>query len=206
MRISALAERTGVAVGTIKFYLREGLVPPGRQTSRTTAEYDETHVERIRLVRALTDTGGLEIADVRRVVAVIDAPDPGRLDVLAIAQDALTASDGREERTGAATGGGVRDWVRARGWPAEPGDRVVQRLEKAWDACEDAGIHVDDTMMDAYADAVEEVARVDVAAVPAETEDAVRRVVVGTVMMEPVLSALRLLAQRQVSVEAYGRR
>ena len=55
-------------------------------------------------------------------------------------------------------------------------------------------------MMDAYVDAVEQVARVDVAAVPEGVEDAVHRVVIGTVMLEPVLSALRLLAQRAVSV------
>lgn len=40
----------------------------------------------------------------------------------------------------------------------------------------------------------------DVASVAADTEGAVRRVVVGTVMIEPVLAPLRLLAQRQVSM------
>ncbi|WP_141748252.1 MerR family transcriptional regulator, partial [Brachybacterium sp. HMSC06H03] len=93
MRISALSARTEVPIGTIKFYLREGLLAPGRQTSRTTAEYDESHVERIRLVRALTDAGGLGIAAVRRIVEVLDAPGPARLDLLATAQHALLADE-----------------------------------------------------------------------------------------------------------------
>src|SRR5690606_6920401 len=89
MRISELSARTELPVGTIKFYLREGLLAPGESTSRTTAEYDESHVERIRLIRALTDAGGLGIATVRRIVGVLDAPESARLDLLATAQDAL---------------------------------------------------------------------------------------------------------------------
>lgn len=36
--------------------------------------------------------------------------------------------------------------------------------------------------------------------VPEDPDEAVRRVVVGTVMLEPVLLTLRLLAQRELSV------
>lgn len=253
MRISELSAAADVPVGTIKYYLREGLLAGGYRTSRTTAEYDEAHVERLRLIRALVGTGGLGIAAVRRVVAVIDGPSPERLDLLATAQDALTADGARgadgahgadrargaDGADGAADGadgadrgdradgadpahaygtsdadphgdaaarsaGRARSWVAARGWPAGAVDPVVARLEAAWQACEEAGILVDDAMMGAYADAVEHVARVDVAAVPPETDGAVRRVIVGTVMMEPVLSALRLLAQRHVSVQQEG--
>ncbi|GMA88788.1 hypothetical protein GCM10025868_40380 [Angustibacter aerolatus] len=45
-------------VATVKYYLREGLLPPGTPTSRTQAQYDEEHVRRLRLVRALLDVGG----------------------------------------------------------------------------------------------------------------------------------------------------
>lgn len=254
MRISELSATTDVPIGTIKYYLREGLLPAGRRSSRTTADYDEEHAERLRLIRALVETGGLGIAAVRRVIAVIDGPQSQRLDVLSTAQDALTGGGtGAEEAGGAASAAGsggdqgmravARDvagtaagdgdsgsgpgapvitdaeasrtpdarpvghahaWVAARGWPTGPGDPVVDRLEKAWAACEAAGIHVEDAMMADYADAVEQVARVDVAAVPPGADDAVRRVVIGTIMMEPVLSALRLLAQRHVSVRQAG--
>lgn len=236
MKISALAQRTGVAVGTIKFYLREGVVPPGRATSRTTAEYDEAHVERIRLVRALTDSGGLGIAAVRRIIAAIEAPDPARLDVLATAQDALldgqmptgaallvaapstgTAPVGRaasvggeasvdgEASAGAAAESGpagsrARAWALRRGWSTYPDDQLVARLDRVWRACELAGITVDEDLLDDYAEAMEAVACLDVESVPLEADGAVRRVVVGTVMLEPVLSTLRMLAQREISV------
>ena len=226
MRISALADRSGVPVGTIKYYLREGLLAPGERTSRTTAEYDDSHVERLRLVRALIDTGGLGIAAVRRIVDVLDTPDPARLDLLATAQDALLHEDARRAAdAGAAagadaaadagsaaesgrTGGDVpsaedsraRAWLARRGWCTAPDDLLAARLERVWAASEEAGVLVDDELMDDYAAAMEEVARLDVDAVPAEAEGAVRRVVVGTVMLEPVLLTLRMLAQREVSV------
>ena len=233
MRISALSARTEVPIGTIKFYLREGLLAPGRQTSRTTAEYGESHVERIRLVRALTDAGGLGIAAVRRIVEVLDAPGPARLDLLATAQHALLADEpvpsapvgptgrtgthGADEADGADSpdAGGTpeagaaadadaaspaREWLSRRGWHTYEDDLLVARLERVWAACEAAGIQLDDELMDGYAEALEQVARLDVDTVPEDPDEAVRRVVVGTVMLEPVLLTLRLLAQRELSV------
>ena len=50
------------------------------------------------------------------------------------------------------------------------------------------------------AQALEQVAHLDVDAVPGDPDEAVRRVVVGTVMLEPVLLTLRLLAQREVAM------
>lgn len=241
MRISALSDRTGVPIGTIKYYLREGLLAPGERTSRTTAEYGEPHVERLRLVRALVDTGGLGIAAVRRIVDVLDAPDPARLDLLATAQDALLHEDaqragragsaeesGCRVATGAPTsdampdGGAVgegadatpegdpsaggsraRAWLERRGWWAAPDDLLTARLDRVWAAAEEAGVLVDEALMDDYAGAMEEVARLDVDAVPTGAEGAVRRVVVGTVMLEPVLLTLRMLAQREVSMRRH---
>ncbi|WP_341856715.1 MerR family transcriptional regulator [Brachybacterium sp. GPGPB12] len=233
MRISALSARTEVPIGTIKYYLREGLLAPGRQTSRTTAEYDESHVERIRLVRALTDAGGLGIAAVRRIVEVLDAPGPARLDLLATARtraarrragavrgDGAERADadrwarrgrrrrrlraGRGSRGGSADGvdaaSPARAWLSRRGWHNYEGDLLVARLERVWAACEAAGIQLDDELMDGYAEALEQVARLDVDTVPEDPDEAVRRVVVGTVMLEPVLLTPRLLAQRELSV------
>ncbi|WP_010532905.1 MerR family transcriptional regulator [Brachybacterium squillarum] len=214
MRISALSEQTGLPVGTIKFYLREGVLPHGRRTSRTSAEYDESHLERIRLIRALTEVGGLEIAQVRRVVEVIESPAPPPIELMATAQRALTGAppepsegsgaSGRDH--GAPAGGGdpgaegpsrARRWAEDRGWSIPPDDQLVARLEAAWSACDDAGMELTPELLHEYAAPVEEIARIDVAHVPREPEAAVRRVILGTVLGDAVLASLRLLAQRE---------
>ncbi len=94
----------------------------------------------------------------------------------------------------------AREWLSRRGWHTYGDDLLVARLERVWAACEAAGIQLDDELMDGYAEALEQVARLDVDTVPEDPDEAVRRVVVGTVMLEPVLLTLRLLAQRELSV------
>lgn len=61
---------------TIKYYVREGLVPGGERTGYNQVDYGEEHVRRIRLVRALVETGSLPIAKVREVLE--KASDPER--------------------------------------------------------------------------------------------------------------------------------
>ena len=79
MRISELAETTGVPVHTLKYYLREGLLMPGEATSRTRAEYGPEHVERVRLVRALVEHGGVGIAGVHSILGALAASsEPAR--------------------------------------------------------------------------------------------------------------------------------
>ena len=39
-----LSRRSGVPIPTIKFYLREGLLPPGVATAANQADYDEEHL------------------------------------------------------------------------------------------------------------------------------------------------------------------
>ncbi|GIF07015.1 MerR family transcriptional regulator [Actinoplanes siamensis] len=75
MRISELARRADVPVPTIKFYLREGLLPPGTRTARNQALYDESHYQRLRMIRILTTVGDLDIGTVRGLLPLID--DPG---------------------------------------------------------------------------------------------------------------------------------
>ena len=231
MRISELAAATGVSVPTLKFYLREGVLHPGWARSRTQSDYDDSHAERVRLVRALMEVGGLDLATVGRVLATIESPDFERLGVLAVAQQALLgaapeasgspddpvcrprASDSSVASDGAdGSGAGPSDvaadqrgsraqrWLRDRGWQVAPDDPAVAPLERAWQACGEAGIGLDESRMDFYADAAEQIAAVDVASVPADPVAAVRQVVVGTVLVDPVLSALRKLAQQHTAV------
>src|SRR5690349_17506711 len=85
MRISELSRRSGVPVATIKFYLRERLLHDGELTSVTQARYDESHLARLQLIRALTGPAGLSLAKTREVLALIDDPPAPTLDLLGTA-------------------------------------------------------------------------------------------------------------------------
>lgn len=208
MRISELSRTSDVPVPTIKYYLREGLLPAGRALSRTQADYDDAHVERLRLLRALLGVGGLGIAQARRVIRAIDDAASDRLELLEAAQEAIppvveVVGDGAGEVDHAASDDALaraRDWAAARGWALDPATPMLAELGAAWAACDDAGIGLDAARLDAYADAVERVALIDVASVPSERALAARQVVLGTVLLDPVLAALRRLAQQHLSI------
>ena len=75
--MSELAERSGVSAGTIKHYLREGLLGSDDEvlrTSRNMAYYPEKYVERIRLIKRLQEERFMPL----RVIRELMAADPER--------------------------------------------------------------------------------------------------------------------------------
>jgi DNA-binding transcriptional MerR regulator len=72
LKMSELAERSGVSAGTIKHYLREGLLGSEEgvlRTSRNMAYYPEDFVERIRLIKRLQEERFMPLRVIREVVA-----------------------------------------------------------------------------------------------------------------------------------------
>ncbi len=55
LKIGELADRAGVSAGTIRHYLREGLLPEPVRTSRNMAYYPPDYVERIALIKRLQE-------------------------------------------------------------------------------------------------------------------------------------------------------
>jgi DNA-binding transcriptional MerR regulator len=55
LKMAELAEASGVSAGTIKHYLREGLLPDPVKTSRNMAWYPPEFVERIQLIKELQE-------------------------------------------------------------------------------------------------------------------------------------------------------
>jgi AcrR family transcriptional regulator len=53
MRIGELARLTGIPRTSIHFYIRQGLLHPPVKTSRTMAYYDESHLKRLRAIKAI---------------------------------------------------------------------------------------------------------------------------------------------------------
>lgn len=201
MKISELASASDVGVPTLKYYLREGVLHAGEVRSRTQASYDDSHVERVRLVRALTGVGGLSIAAVRRVLEVIEAPGVGPTDVMAAAAASLYEPE-PEPAPAEGDGSAARELVDDLGWHIYPGDPALAALDEAWSACSDAGIGLDADRMRRYAASMHGVAETDVSSVPDDPAGAVRQVVLGTVLVDPVLLSLRRLAQQDVAVRA----
>jgi DNA-binding transcriptional MerR regulator len=192
--MAELSARTGVPVPTLKYYLREGLLPPGRTVSATRAEYSEEHVARTRLVRALVDAG-VSVAETARVVAALDEPMTSRHELLGRAQYALPV-----RHRDAPVTDEVRELVDRLGWVVTPDSPALHFLSGAVAAARSAGVPLEAESLEDYARAVEGVARVDVAAVRGEDlATALHRVVAGTVLVDPVLAALRRLAQEHVS-------
>jgi DNA-binding transcriptional MerR regulator len=72
VRISELSRRSGAPVSTIKFYIREGLLPAGERTSPNQARYADDHLQRIALIRALREVCGLGTEAVGRVLRAMD--------------------------------------------------------------------------------------------------------------------------------------
>ena len=72
LKISQLAERSGVSVGTIKHYLREGLLGDDDgvvKTSRNMAWYPPEYVERIRLIKTLQEERFLPLRLIKELLA-----------------------------------------------------------------------------------------------------------------------------------------
>jgi DNA-binding transcriptional MerR regulator len=72
LKMSELAERSGVSAGTIKHYLREGLLGSPEdvlRTSRNMAYYPEEWIERIRLIKRLQEERFMPLRVIREMVA-----------------------------------------------------------------------------------------------------------------------------------------
>lgn len=89
VRISELADRSGVSAASIKWYAREGLLAAGERTGYNQTEYGEEHLARLHLIRSLIEVGGLSVAAARAVLAAADDPDHRFGDTLGIAQASL---------------------------------------------------------------------------------------------------------------------
>lgn len=200
MRISELSRRTGVPVATIKFYLREGLLPEGVRTSATQAQYAEAHEARLGLIRALVGPAGLTIAQVRQVLTVIADPPESLHDLLGLAQPdgAPTDLHPGHDRVHAL----MREW----GWPLEVKDCASHdALAAALNALDEADFVLPEGALELYKDHMEQIADYELSTVPTDSPTAaVRFVALGTVLPEPLLLALRRMAQQAASARRFG--
>ncbi|WP_328331843.1 MULTISPECIES: MerR family transcriptional regulator [unclassified Streptomyces] len=212
MRLSELSELSGVPAATIKYYLRERLLPPGHRISATQADYDESHLRRLRLVRALIQVGRLPVATAREVLGHVDDASLGRTIRLGAALWSLP--HGPEPDDEAPETAVARTEV----------DRLLDQL--GWESVREIGelspVHrslvasvatllrlgypyeVGYLVQQArlmYQVAVQDLDMMETH--PSEKEQ-VETAVVATVLYEPLLTALHRLAQEEESARRYG--
>ncbi|MFF4366985.1 MerR family transcriptional regulator [Streptomyces sp. NPDC001594] len=213
MRLSELSERSGLSTATIKYYLREGLLTPGRRISATTADYEEAHLRRLRLVRTLLQVGGLSVAAAREVLKHVDDDSLGRTMRLGAALWALPhppAPDAAQDEALATARREVDRLLEEVGWesarelaPLNPDHTSLVeavasliRLGYPWDA----------DMMAPYARMMHQVAVHDldfVETYPSEAER-VEAAVAATILIEPIVRAMHRIAQQEETVRRYG--
>jgi DNA-binding transcriptional MerR regulator len=100
LKMKELAEASGVSAGTIKHYLREGLLPEPVKTSRNMAYYPPEFVERIRLIKQLQEERFMPL----RVIKSMLDEDPERARALVELEDRILerALAGEQPRVSAA--------------------------------------------------------------------------------------------------------
>ncbi|MFD9129429.1 MerR family transcriptional regulator [Kitasatospora sp. NPDC059571] len=206
MRIGELSRRTGVPIPTIKYYLREGLLPCGERTSPNQAQYGEEHERRLKLVRAMVDVGKLSVAATRDVLNAVDEPGLGLHKVLGTAHRAVTPEVPEEDGPAwAAAEQVVADLVRRQGWQVETCNPARRALAHLVVTLRDLG--QDDLLdaLDEYAAAAARLSVVELALISRrEGLDAkVEGAVVGTVLGDALISSLRRLAQEDASSRAF---
>lgn len=202
MRMAELSRESGVSIATIKFYQREGLLPPGELTSPNQARYGAAHVRRLKLVRALVDIGGLSVAAVREVLAGIDESRTSTHDVLGVVQQGLPGVRAELSADRRAWAMGLVERVAAeRGWRPPPGSPVVESLLAVLCTFRDVGHEWVLDALSTYAESADRVAAADIEAVArlGSTESVVEGAVVGTVLGDALLATLRRVAHAEVS-------
>lgn len=201
MRVSELSERADVPLPTIKYYIREGLLPAGAHTAPNQAEYSEAHLERLDLIRALRETAGFSLAAIKEVVEAMEGRggDPGTavgigVDLIGRAREPLDRASAEYAEARALVLGIVAEM----GWGLGEGEASLQDAIRAYMTVGRLWrLPLDVEGQLVYGHAAQRIAEVEIPDdwnPPSAPEESVRYAVLGTLLFEPVILALRRAA------------
>ena len=202
MKMSELSVACDLPIPTIKYYLREGLVPAGVHTAANQADYDEGHVHRLRLIRALVEVGELPIATVGAVLAAVDDAQRSTHELLGVVHHALAFGRPPPE---ADTHDGVvveiQQFLANLGWQVSHHAPATHELARVLTMLRCLGWNVGAEVFAHYARAADQLAAWELEQIGHQESRprAVEGVVVGTVLFEAALVALRRLAEEHHS-------
>ena len=202
MRMAEFSTTSGIPVATIKYYLREKLLPAGESETANQASYGAAHLDRLRLIRALIDVGELSVASARSVLEVIDS-DASLPEAFKVAQRSVSAviEPGNLEPADLASIDALLE-----GWhvsPENPGRLAAARVLSAF-----RGVGQTDERgwYARYAEAALLIATADLDEIQSRPDRAAKAetVVVGTVLGDALISGLRRAAQEHVTSQRYS--
>ncbi len=179
---------------TIKFYLREGLLAPGKSTARNQAIYNDSHLRRIRLIRVFTVIAQMDLSSVRKLLSAIDNNKLSMRQLYGVVHSTL--STGRVEHSGAeAHAADVDAFIKGLGWKVPercPGKEI---LASVLAALARTGGRSDVELLAPYAQAVEQLIATDLALLPEQGQgNDPSSAVVTAVLLEIAFIALRRMA------------
>ena len=229
MLLSELAAASGTTVASIKYYRREGLLPPGERVTATRQEYGQAHLERLQLIQVLREVADASIARIGLLTAILDDPGQPVIRALAAAQTIALGLDDPEEpaergRTDDRGDHGgeepaeqpgehpsILPLLEHLGWPDV--DSAPRRaLDQLLHSLDSWGAPTHAPMLQRYAEPMAEIARADVAWMqdlptpdgdgppPASDDVLVMRAVAGTIAYDRLVQLLRALGHTSFSV------
>jgi DNA-binding transcriptional MerR regulator len=209
MRISQLSAASGIPIPTIKYYLREGLLPQGEQTAVTRAEYGERHLRRLRLIRALLEVGRLPVASISKIIAAVEDEEMPVHQMLGTAHYALSSPteprpDDEEHRAARER---VNELIESLGWTVSPEAPTLDELAQILVRMDHLGMPATEQSLRYYAELLMRlVAEHEMEKIPFDgpRETAVESLVVGTVLYGKAFDVLRRLAQESESARLLG--
>ena len=210
MRISELSATSGVPIASIKFYLREHLLPAGEAIGATQASYGDEHLHRLRLIKALIDRGGLSVAGARSVLEALDEPGVSINHVFGAAQAAASAPskpcvDVAPSRLPGLGAHRVDAAVSAMRWNAAYASAWKAEAAAVLDSFAATGHPELIGVLDEYCRAAEVVARADLTAVLTQpgVGAMAESIVAGMVLGDSLFAALRRVAQEHVTGQIF---
>jgi DNA-binding transcriptional MerR regulator len=211
MKISTLSRRSGVSIPTIKYYLRDGLLPHGQATATNQADYSEEHLRRLRLIRALVEVRRLPVSAVKEILGAIT--EEGDLhQIFGIVIDARPATRHQEQARQEQAQGEARGVTDARrlitemGWEVSPSTTAIQTLGEVLDALSAMDSHINWQSLLPYAQLTDRISELDIQQMNGVSGllELAERAVLVSVLLEPALLALRRLAQEDKSARLFS--
>ena len=208
--VSELSQRAGVSTASIKFYLRAGLLRGGDLRAERRAYYDDSHLNRLVLIRALRDLARLSIEQVRTLVQLLDRGKSKTFDLVASTVDALARGTGaKADDAHGALRTQIYARLRARGLIVRKDSATLDGLAQALFGLRAFEPALDVQILDQYLEHILPLAEAEFAAneerILASPESAMLGAIVGTVLYEPIILALRRIAHEHLARRLYDR-